>query len=215
MLARSPEKRNSDLSASLDNALSVLEPVEMSAIHLDNACSLIDTVSDSLPKADRDDEAQANDGTIRDSDGFMRWVGERRGERARVAVYLALMAETGRISEAMRRAGVSPGLAACMRHRHPVFGAVEECIRRCGGRMLADRGREVVEDLMGDESAIIRVKSAGLALQYGDRSGHGSGVDVGAKGGMVQININLGECAPPPMIEMEQVGEGALFVPSR
>ena len=213
-LKRTPEERNAALSVSLDSALATQSPAEISNEHMINACAMVDAVAESIAQPDDGDDSP-NDGSIRDSEGLIAWVGEKPRERARAVLYLALMAETGRISEAMRTAGISLGVAAALRHRHPVFAAAEDAIRKAGGRRLVDRGRETVEDLMGDESPIIRVKSAGLALQYGPREA-GNGVTVeGGGGNAVQININLGECAPPPAIPMEQVAGSSLFIPSR
>ena len=166
--------------------------------------------------------APHNTDTFRDSTGFLAWVAAKPNPRARVAHYLALVAQSGKLSASMQQAGVSIGLLGAMEQRFPLIHAALGIVRRTQARQLLGMAGEVVGGIMSDDTKDpeTQLKAASIAYKYA--ASGASGVDsAGPVGpgngpGGVQIVINLGQqTAQPRRIapdDVRMVDQDAIFI---
>ena len=158
--------------------------------------------------------------TFRDSDGFLAWVAAKPDPRARVAHYLALVAQSGKLAASMQQAGVSIGLLGAIEQRFPLVHAALGIVRRTHARQLLGMAGEVVGGIMSDGEPETQLKAASIAYKYAasgalgvESSAHGPG---GTGPGGVQIVINLGQQSAQPrriaQDDVRTVDQDAVFI---
>ncbi len=246
-LRRPKHIRDAAISAEIDAlaAAATSTPPPLSPDDLRSVCDLLDAAAPLIPAPPAEHSAPGlagltakstahgdtdlctisaphNTDTFRDSDGFLAWVAAKPNPRARVAHYLALVAQSGKLAASMQQAGVSIGLLGAIQQRFPLIHAALGIIRRTQARQLLGMAGEVVGGIMSDDTKEpeTQLKAASIAYKYA--ASGASGVDSAGPGGPgdgpggVRIVINLGQQpAQPRRIapdDVRMVDQDAVFI---
>lgn len=245
-LRRPKHIRDAAISAEIDALAATSQPSPpLSPDDLRSVCDLLDAAAPLIPAPPAEHSAPGlagltakstapgdtdlctisaphNTDTFRDSDGFLAWVAAKPNPRARVAHYLALVAQSGKLAASMQQAGVSIGLLGAIQQRFPLIHAALGIVRRTHARQLLGMAGEVVGGIMSDDTKEpeTQLKAASIAYKYA--ASGASSVDSAGPGGPgngpggVQIVINLGQqSAQPRRIAPEDVravDQDAVFI---
>lgn len=248
-LRRPKHIRDAAISDEIDAlAAATTTPPPLSTDDLRSVCDLLDAAAPLIPAPPAEQSAPGlagltakstahgttalctisaphNTDTFRDSTGFLAWVAAKPNPRTRVAKYLALVAQSGKLAASMQQAGVSIGLLGAIEQRFPLIHAALGIIRRTQARQLLGMAGEVVGGIMSDDTKEpeTQLKAASIAYKYAASGASGaSGVDSAGPGGPgngpggVQIVINLGQqTAQPRRIapdDVRAIDQDAIFI---